>query len=101
MAIRAKIFDYLAANRPVLAFVKDESDAAWLLRQTSAARIVGREELERVIETLVGVWTAWRRGELEVRVNQDWLAQFHRKHLTGRLAGILSEAAETSIPAVG
>ena len=98
VAIPGKCFEYLAARRPVLAFVKDESDAAWLLRQTGAARIVGREDVELVVATLIELWRAWRNDDLSVDVDQAWLGQFHRRELTRRLA-IMLDAVQPAVSA--
>jgi glycosyltransferase involved in cell wall biosynthesis len=99
MAIPAKTFEYLAAAKPVLAFVKEESDAAWLLRQTSAARVVAHEELEYVVRVLLDVHRAWRDGTLAADVDANWLGQFHRRTLTKKLAGILDAASAVHISA--
>jgi hypothetical protein len=95
MAIPGKVFEYLAAGRPILALVKEESDTAWLLRQTGSARIVGSEDLEPIIEVLVDLWRVWRRGQLQAQVDATWLAQFHRRELTRHLADLLDTAAAT------
>jgi glycosyltransferase involved in cell wall biosynthesis len=89
IAIPGKCFEYLAASRPILAIVPDESDAAWFLGQTDVAQIVGCASSDRVVEILVELWRAWKAGALRANVDHDWLAQFHRREITRRLSTFL------------
>lgn len=98
MAIPGKIFEYLAACRPILALVKEDSDSAWLLRQTGIARIVGSDDREHIVEALVDLWRSWRNGELRAHVDSSWLSQFHRRELTRSLADLLNSAPSATRP---
>jgi glycosyltransferase involved in cell wall biosynthesis len=89
IAIPGKCFEYLAARRPILAFIPEQSDVAWFLRQTDCATIVGREDLDRVVEILLQLWRSWRNGGLRAGLDETWFAQFHRRELTRRLASLL------------
>ena len=52
------------AGRPILALATADSDAAWFLRQSNCARIVGHESPDRVAEILVELWNSWKAGTL-------------------------------------
>jgi glycosyltransferase involved in cell wall biosynthesis len=59
-----KIFEYLAAERPVLAAVPIEGAAARLVRETGAGVVVGPEDVEGIREALLGLHARWRAGQL-------------------------------------
>ena len=92
LAIPGKCFEYLAAGRPILAFVTDDSDAAGFLRETNCARIVSYQPPERVVEILIELWRSWKAKTLRADTNLEWLAQFHRREQTGGLSRLLDEA---------
>jgi hypothetical protein len=92
--LSGKLFEYLAAERPVLALVPPEGIAADLLRSTGFARIADPDDVAGIrarIEDLVG---AWRAGELgdrplppEVRVRLD------RRTRASEMADVLRSVA--------
>jgi glycosyltransferase involved in cell wall biosynthesis len=59
-----KIFEYLAAERPILAAVPPDGAAAELVRETGAGIVVAPEDERGLREALVGLHTRWRAGKL-------------------------------------
>jgi glycosyltransferase involved in cell wall biosynthesis len=92
LSIPGKCYEYLIAGRPILAFATEDSDAAWFLRQSNCARLVGDESPDRVAEILVELWRTWKAGTLRGEVDPIWLAQFHRREGARRLSMIISTA---------
>ena len=59
-----KIFEYLAAERPILAAVPTDGAAAKLVRETGAGIVVGPEDEKGIREALVGLHARWQAGHL-------------------------------------
>jgi glycosyltransferase involved in cell wall biosynthesis len=59
-----KIFEYLAAERPILAAVPPDGAAARLVRETGAGIVVGPEDETGIREALLGLHARWKAGQL-------------------------------------
>jgi glycosyltransferase involved in cell wall biosynthesis len=59
-----KIFEYLAAERPILAAVPPDGAAAKLVRETGAGVVVAPEDEKGIREALVGLHARWQAGQL-------------------------------------
>jgi glycosyltransferase involved in cell wall biosynthesis len=59
-----KIFEYLAAERPILATVPTEGPAANLIRESGAGVVVPPDDVAGIREALVGLEARWRAGRL-------------------------------------
>jgi glycosyltransferase involved in cell wall biosynthesis len=59
-----KIFEYLAAERPILAAVPTDGAAAKLVREIGAGIVVGPEDEKGIREALVGLHARWKAGHL-------------------------------------
>jgi glycosyltransferase involved in cell wall biosynthesis len=59
-----KIFEYLAAERPILAAVPTDGAAAKLVRETGAGVVVAPDDEKGIRDALLGLHTRWRAGQL-------------------------------------
>ena len=59
-----KIFEYLAAERPILAAVPPDGAAAKLVRETGAGIVVAPDDERAIREALLGLHARWRAGQL-------------------------------------
>ena len=59
-----KIFEYLAAERPILAAVPTDGAAAQLVRETGAGVVVAPDDEDGLRAALVGLHARWRAGQL-------------------------------------
>lgn len=64
--LTAKLFEYVAARRPILAAVPVDGEAAGLLRETGAATIVAPADVAGITAALAGFERRWRAGMLDV-----------------------------------
>ena len=65
--LSGKVFEYLAAGRPILAAVPPDGAAAELIRETGAGVVVAPDDVEAIRVALVGLHArfataAWRRS---------------------------------------
>jgi glycosyltransferase involved in cell wall biosynthesis len=59
-----KIFEYLAAERPILAAVPPAGAAANLIREAGAGVVVAPDDVDGIREALIGLEARWRAGRL-------------------------------------
>jgi glycosyltransferase involved in cell wall biosynthesis len=59
-----KIFEYLAAERPILAAVPPDGAAAKLVRETGAGIVVAPEDEKGIRDALIGLHARWKAGQL-------------------------------------
>jgi glycosyltransferase involved in cell wall biosynthesis len=73
-----KIFEYLAAERPILAAVPIDGAAATLVRETGAGIVVAPEDEKGIREALVGLHARWKAG----RLGNGFLSEGDRRRLS-------------------
>jgi glycosyltransferase involved in cell wall biosynthesis len=73
-----KIFEYLAAERPILAAVPVDGAAATLVRETGAGIVVAPEDEKGIREALVGLHARWKAG----RLGNGYLSEGDRRRLS-------------------
>jgi glycosyltransferase involved in cell wall biosynthesis len=62
--LTAKIFEYLAAERPILAVVPPDGAAAKLVRETGAGVVAASDDVEEISAALAKLVARWRDGTL-------------------------------------
>jgi len=73
-----KIFEYLAAERPILAAVPPDGAAAKLVRETGAGVVVAPDDQKAIREALLGLHARWRAGQLR----NGYLTEEQRRRLS-------------------
>jgi glycosyltransferase involved in cell wall biosynthesis len=86
-----KIFEYLAASKPILALVPPGA-AADLIRESNAGTIIDPENPAAVAQQLIGLFDRWQRGALICTSDPAVVARFDRRLLTKALAQALDAA---------
>ncbi len=91
--VPAKLFEYLRAQRPVLAAVPPGSSAD-IIRETMGGWAVDPADDGALVNVLAEIYDHWRRGTLaDRRADLARLSRFDRRHLTGELAAIFERLA--------
>ena len=86
-ALPGKIFEYLAARRPVLGIGQEGSAAAQVLNDAGAGAMYGWERVEPVRNFIESAWERHLSGE--DGPNEGDVSAYSRLALTEKLAGIL------------
>ena len=63
--LSGKVFEYLAAERPILAAVPPEGAAAALIRETGAGVVAPPDDVPALVDALEGLHARWRAGTLD------------------------------------
>jgi glycosyltransferase involved in cell wall biosynthesis len=86
-----KLFEYLAARRPILAAVPPEGAAAALVREAKAGIVVAPDDAPAMEDALTTLVRAWREGELEdVRLPEQVAARIDRRARAAELAELVA-----------
>jgi len=90
-----KVFEYLAAERPILCVTRPDNLAATLVREWDAGETAAPDDEQAIATALRSMYERWEAGELRAPhgVRERVLAHYSRRELTGRLAEVLESAA--------
>ncbi|MEM0998503.1 MAG: glycosyltransferase family 4 protein [Bacteroidota bacterium] len=91
--ITGKIFEYLAAGRPILCQGPEDGDAAVIVRDTGAGRVAGFQDRETTRHHLQHFFNLYREDRLEV--DSQGVAAYSRQKLTGRFAQLFDQLTTT------
>ena len=86
--VTGKIFEYLLANRPILAIAPTDGDLAKIIQETKSGITIGFSAKETLKNTILDFYSKYKQEKLEV--NLENIAQYHRKELTERLSEIIN-----------
>ncbi len=85
--IPGKLFEYLAAKRPILAIGPLESDVEKIIEETSSGCYCGYSEKEKLKNQISTYYQAYRQGHLIL--NSKGLSSFSRKKLTSNMSNLI------------
>jgi glycosyltransferase involved in cell wall biosynthesis len=86
----AKVFEYLAAERPILAAVPPEGAAAALVREAGAGPVVPPDDVDAIEGALRDLHAHWRAGSLDgTPLTDDLRARIDRRARAEDLADLL------------
>ncbi|MDW8331286.1 MAG: glycosyl transferase [Cyclobacteriaceae bacterium] len=77
-----KMFEYLAAKRPVIGLGPEDGDAADVLKQTGCGHMIEWKKVQGIKERILTYYSAWTNGQ---ELATQGAPQFSRKNLTARL----------------
>jgi len=86
--LTGKLFEYLAAKRPVLAIGSTDGDASAVLKQTGSGFMVDFEDEVTTKQIVLDYYSRYKTNSLIVK--SESVEQFSRRSLTGELANLLN-----------
>jgi glycosyltransferase involved in cell wall biosynthesis len=90
--LSAKVFEYLAAERPILAAVPPDGEAAALIRGTGAGTVVAPDDVDAMAAALSELDQRRRAGELrETPLAPEWRDRLSRRARAREFADLLEE----------
>ena len=92
--LSGKVFEYLAAERPVLAVVPPDGAAAELVRDTGAGLVAPPEDVPAIRDAIIELHARWRAGKLDgTPLSSEWREQLSRATRVEELAELLESLA--------
>jgi glycosyltransferase involved in cell wall biosynthesis len=92
----AKLFEYLAAGRPIVVIGPEDSEAVGIVRDNEAG-VWAPLDPARIAERLADLARRWRDGSLPPGCPASRLAPYTRKHLAARLAHLLDAVTTPAV----
>jgi glycosyltransferase involved in cell wall biosynthesis len=88
--LSGKVFEYLAAERPILAVVPPDGAAAALVRETGTGVVVAPDDIDGIARELSALRDHWREGALEPpSLAPEWRTKLSRRARVEELAELL------------
>ena len=88
--LSGKVFEYLAAERPILAVVPPDGAAAELIRESRAGTVVGPDDVDGMAAALRELHDRWRAGTLEAApLSEEWRERVSRRTRVEEFARLL------------
>lgn len=87
--IPGKLFEYMAAERPILAIGPSQSDVEKIVKQTNTGGYFGYDQKEEIYQSIKRMYAQYQQGKL--KSHGIGLQYFSRKKLTEKLAQLLHQ----------
>jgi hypothetical protein len=88
------VFEYLAAERPILAAVPPGGAAAGLIRETGAGVVVPPDDVPAIRSALEGLHSRWQAGQLDgTPLDPETRRRLSRRMRISELARLLQSVA--------
>lgn len=87
LILTGKIFEYLAAKRPIICIGPTDGDAALVIRESGCGSVFGFEEVNLLKKEILRSYKLFIKGTLVVDGKN--VEQFERRNLTGKMAAML------------
>jgi glycosyltransferase involved in cell wall biosynthesis len=92
--LSGKVFEYLAAERPILAVVPPDGAAADLIRETGAGVVAAPDDVDGIRSALSWLEASWRAGRLNgTPLSDEWRRRLSRRTRAEDYAAFLAEVA--------
>ncbi len=92
--LSGKVFEYLAAERPILAVVPPDGAAAELIRETGAGVVVAPDDLNGMVAALRDLHARWQEDALpDAPLSAEWRDRVSRRTRVEELADLLGSLA--------
>ena len=88
--LSGKVFEYLAAERPILAVVPPDGAAAGLIAEIGSGVVAEPEDVVAIREALAGLYARWQAGSLNgTPLSEDWRERLDRRSRVREYADLL------------
>lgn len=91
--LSVKLFEYFAAERPILALTTAESITAELLADAGVGVQVAPDDTHGISSAILDLFGRWKDGRRTMEATPGFLERFERGQHTKRLAGLFDEVA--------
>ncbi|MBN2729069.1 MAG: glycosyltransferase family 4 protein [Bacteroidales bacterium] len=90
-AINFKMYDYMAAGKPILAYGSLEGDATEILHTSKCGRMFTYEQINESSDFIYEAIEKWKENKKFNEPNEEYIESFSRRNLTKKLADIFNK----------
>ena len=94
--VPGKIYEYIAARKPVLALVPPNGEEARLLKKAGSGIWADPQDVFDIRDKIRSLHHRWKDNDLDIGVNSEFIETLSRKRQTGLLASVLDEVVSSS-----
>jgi len=87
--ITGKVFEYLQAQRPILALAPIDGDLATIINKSKSGKVIAFDDLVSLKSTILSYFELYLKDNLQVASKN--ISIYHRKNLTEQLAELLKK----------
>ena len=87
--ITGKVFEYMAANRPILALGPINGDLQSILTKSNAGTIVDYDDYAKIKSVIIDLYTKFKTQKLAI--TSKGIEKYRRRNLTKQLAAIIKQ----------
>ena len=87
--ITGKVFEYMAANRPILALGPINGDLQSILTNSKAGTIIDYDDYAKIKSVIIDLYTKFKTQKLAI--TSKGIEKYHRRNLTKQLAAIIKQ----------
>ena len=84
-----KIFEYIRADRPILAIVPEKGAAAEVVQETNTGIVVDPDNIKGISDAITKYYRQWKNSKIEHDPNWDLVQKYSRRSQAGELAQII------------
>jgi glycosyltransferase involved in cell wall biosynthesis len=100
ISVPGKIFEYMAAGKPILAITAPGSEVDQILRETGAGLSAPPDDPDALKALLMRAYLAWRRGVPLVSRNGESVRRYERPRLVEAYGALMRDTSETRSGAI-
>lgn len=93
----AKIFEYLRAKRPILAFSEEDDELSSLIKNLNAGVVVSSKESNQIAGVLWDLYINREKNRGIYQISDNILKNYERKQLTLKLSNVLKDLINKQI----
>lgn len=87
MIVPGKLFEYIQANKPIIAIASPKGDVAKIIEETHTGRVIEYDDKSTLREALLNYYETFKLGYLSI--NSKNTEGYHRKALTKKMADLI------------
>jgi glycosyltransferase involved in cell wall biosynthesis len=86
-----KLFEYLAARKPIIAVAPQNGLAANIIKSVNAGTVVSPRNVQGIKKAVAHFYDEWTEGKLSASMKRENIARYDRRVLTHKLAQIFEK----------
>jgi len=89
--VAGKTFELIRSGRPIL-MIGWEGESSQIIEQSGIGKFIPLQNIDQIEKSILDYYHKKINGDLIAKPNWEYISQFERKHLTGKLAELLDSA---------